>query len=85
MIEQMPLQWVPLPSTQSSLSDVSRQVFDNTSSFDQEWKDLRFLPWRFFYLDYEHLQHGLMYANLFKKLETEWNKVKINHNHDNYK
>lgn len=73
--DQMPLPWLPLPTTQSSLSDVARQIYDG-SSFDQEWKDLRFIPWRFFYLDYHHLQKDIVYGNIAKRLETEWNKVK---------
>lgn len=74
--DQMPLPWLPLPTTQSSLSDVARQIYDG-SSFDQEWKDLRFIPWRFFYLDYHHLQKDIVYGNIAKRLETEWSKVII--------
>ncbi|KAG2231297.1 hypothetical protein INT48_006408 [Thamnidium elegans] len=73
-IDQMPLPWLPLPITQSSLSDVARQRYDGPS-FDQEWKDLRFIPWQFFYLDYHHLQQDIVYGNIVKRLETEWNKV----------
>lgn len=73
-MDRTPLRWLPLPTTQSTLSDLVRHISD-VSSFDQEWKDLRFAPWRFFYLDYHHLQQD---KNLPRRLETEW--IKVNQN-----
>lgn len=64
------LSWLPLPTTQSSLSDFVRLT--DVSSFDEEWKDLCFAPWRFFYLDYHHLQQD---ENIEQRLEAEWLKV----------
>jgi hypothetical protein len=80
IIENLPIPWLPLPNTQSGLCDVAYTLQDNTSlQFDQDWKDLRFLPWRFFYLDYLHLQRMIQqHSNtviIDRKLEDEWKKV----------
>ncbi|KAI7873277.1 VTC domain-containing protein [Mucor mucedo] len=66
------LRWIPLPRTQSTLSDFMRQT-DN-ASFDRDWKQLRFAPWRFFYLDYHHhlQQEG---QTMEQWLVSEWIKV----------
>ncbi|KAI9263855.1 hypothetical protein EDC94DRAFT_606351 [Helicostylum pulchrum] len=71
---EMPVTWLPLPTTQSSLSDVARQIYDG-SSFDQEWKDLRHEPWRFYYLDYHHFKTVILYGKISDELEAGWEKV----------
>lgn len=79
IVQQMPLSWLPLPITSSTLSDVAQQTY-NVSSFDQEWQNLRFLPWRFFYLDYQHLNQELnsttaIVQDVTELMQLEWNKV----------
>jgi hypothetical protein len=41
---------------------------------------MRHIPWRFFYIDYLHLQQdvgNLTFGTLNRRLETEWTKVII--------
>lgn len=82
VIDQPLLQWLPLPSTQIGLSDVAQLYLYDTSSFELDWKMMRHIPWRFFYIDYLHLQQdvgNLTFGTLNRRLETEWNKVIIKH------
>lgn len=88
--EQVPLKnWLLLPNTQSTLFDVAQQQIyylkdeEEDETFDQEWIDLRFIPWRFFYLDYHHLKQNIVESigkgdDIEKSLESEWSKVNIN-------
>jgi hypothetical protein len=81
-VEQMPLPWLPLPITSSTLSDVAQQVVvsnNHVSPFDQEWQNLRYMPWRFFYLDYLHLNQEINSngdeGDMVELIQLEWNKV----------
>lgn len=79
IIESFPVPWLPLPTTQSALSDMV-YISQNSSRFDQDWKYSRFMPWRFYYLDYFHLQQIIKQdadkITINRKLEDEWKKVK---------
>jgi hypothetical protein len=81
IIDNFPIPWLPLPTTQSALCDMAYTLQDH-SRFDQDWKNSRFLPWRFFYLDYQHLQQMIKQHSdtlaIDRKLEDEWKKVRNN-------
>ncbi|PHZ13109.1 uncharacterized protein RHIMIDRAFT_237135 [Rhizopus microsporus ATCC 52813] len=78
VVDHLPLSWLPLPITQSALSDVARACVSNTS-FEQEFKELKYAPWRFSYLDYYQLQRDITTISLSqtvaKRFEAEWSKV----------
>ncbi|KAG1151396.1 hypothetical protein G6F38_001332 [Rhizopus arrhizus] len=78
IIDHLPLSWLPLPTTQSALSDVA-QMYVSKSLFEQEFKDLRYMPWKFNYLDYSQLQQYIDTISsskvVAKRIELEWIKV----------
>ena len=84
VIDHLPLSWLPLPATQSALSDVARACVSNTS-FEQEFEELKYAPWRFSYLDYYQLKRDITTISLSltvaKRFETEWSKVNIKDGH----
>lgn len=63
IVKQMPLSWLPPPTTIGTLTDVAQQMSPSGSvsslSFNGEWQNSRYLPWRFSYLDYQHFQQLL--------------------------
>lgn len=68
------LKWIPLPRTQSTVSDLMQAI--ENPRFDKDWKDLRFAPWRFFYLDYHHHLQP-QDQTMEQWLSSEWTKVSI--------
>ncbi|KAI8986380.1 VTC domain-containing protein [Pilobolus umbonatus] len=78
VIEEMPLQWLPVPNSQSALMDVAQLYEYDTPLFDTEWASLVHPYWRYSYLDYHHIKEGMKIntkEDICMKLENEWNKV----------
>lgn len=73
--KQLPC-WLPIPTCIDTLSDIV-----SSSQFDQNWKNARFLPWRFFYVDYQVLRQEILNRNdtniIDEKLQDEWTKASI--------
>lgn len=68
--------WLPIPTCADTLSDIV-----SSNQFNQNWKNARFLPWRFFYIDYQVLQQEILNRNdsniIAKKLQDGWTKASI--------
>ena len=69
VVQQMPLNWLPLPTTLSALTDIVHA----TTLDEEEWQC--YAPWRFFYADYQQLQQDINSSNIQELFEVEWTKV----------
>jgi hypothetical protein len=68
--------WLPVPTCVDTLSDIV-----SLNQFDQKWNNTRFLPWRFFYVDYQVIQQEILNRSdkniIAKKLQDDWTKASI--------
>ncbi|KAL7332702.1 hypothetical protein PS15p_201718 [Mucor circinelloides] len=73
LVHRLP-HWLPAPCCIDTLSDLAA-----LDQFEQRWKDARYMPWRFCYMDYEVLQKEMTTMQdswtISSRLQDEWIRI----------
>lgn len=72
----MPIKWLPFPASVTSQCDVTELIGNDEFWLGDTWAKQRYLPWQFFYVDYDVLKKCGA-DGMVLKLQDEWIKVSL--------